>query len=992
MKDERSNRGNEKTSSAPTARVSLDDVIITDELARRPTRSPDYAAEGRALTALAEALTDSPQTILQKLAETALTLCRADSAGIRMLEPGGAAGVLRWHAVAGQFHPDMRSRVLREASPSRVVLDRDASLLFAYPERHFDYGMAIDPPIVEALLVPFHNAGNPVGTLWVVAHTPSRKFDLEDQRVLTNLSRFASMAYQLKTAALTAVRAGEDVRQILDGAAVGLSRCSRELRYLECNRAYEKLTGLSTAQIIGRPIADIIGSRAFEVIRPYVERVLRGERVEYEEEVPVSLPVSGDAPRFFHVVYEPWFDSEGRITGFIASVSDTTELKRTTKALEERERRLGFALDASDAGSWMRDTRSGRVEWDDRYRKLYGFPAGEPASFEAWLSCVHEEDRQQVLEVAQQIMHTRTQDTFNCEFRIIRPDGTLAWIESRGQVHRDDAGRAIRFTGFELDITARRRGEEALAARRDEERDRTLQLLLETAPLGILSIEATGRIITANRALETMFGWLPGELIGQSVDQLLPPTYEDRPAAHRGEYFATPRPRYMGGGLDLVGQRKDGSTFAVEVSLNHVTTADGGRAIAFVTDISERKRDQAALQRSHGELEQRTLQLRRLASQLTLTEQNVRKQLASTLHDGLQQLLFTASMRLDEIVTSSVQDGQAELLQRVRADIQEATEAARTLSVNLFPPVLHLSGLPAALTWLARRTQEQYSVSVNLTADPQANPEASDVRILLFECVRELLFNAVKHADVDSIDVNLGVAPEETIQIQVSDDGIGFDPTISLADTNQHGGLGLFSIRERLSLLGGHLHIDSAPRSGSRFTLMLPRNGWRRATDGTEAPRDAVARPERLVGNTARGTSKSLRILISDDHAVVRAGLRDLFGKHPQLKVVGEATNGIEAITQAVALQPDIIVMDVSLPEMNGIDATREIHRTLPHIRIVGLSTHHDESTERLMRNAGAEAYFTKNEGADRLLDYLLSIRGKGKGVSQISSKSRFSA
>src|SRR5262249_28364015 len=154
----------------------------------------------------------------------------------------------------------------------------------------------------------------------------------------------------------------------------------------------------------------------------------------------------------------------------------------------------------------------------------------------------------------------------------------------------------------------------------------------------------------------------------------------------------------------------------------------------------EEERDRAlhqqaeeALRRSHAELEQRTRQLRRLASQLTLTEQSVRKQLASTLHDGLQQILFSAAITLDEAIESNSQDDHAELLQRARTDVKEAMEAARTLSVNLFPPVLHLSGLPAALAWLAKRTQEQYSIAVNLTANPQANPEASEVRVLLFE-------------------------------------------------------------------------------------------------------------------------------------------------------------------------------------------------------------------------------------------------------------------
>src|SRR5215475_2139539 len=234
--------------------ASLDDVLITAELARRPSRAPEYEAENRALTALAEAMADSPQTILQKLVETALTLCRADSAGISILEPKGAAGVFRWHAIAGEFASNMGGEMPREASPSGTVLDRDVSLLFSYPERHFDYGMTIAPPIVEALLVPFHSEGKPVGTLWLISHTPFRKFDREDQRVLTSLSHFASTAYQVKMAELIAVRAKEDVRQILDTAAIGLTRCSRDLRYVACNHAYEKLVGLPAEQIIGRPM------------------------------------------------------------------------------------------------------------------------------------------------------------------------------------------------------------------------------------------------------------------------------------------------------------------------------------------------------------------------------------------------------------------------------------------------------------------------------------------------------------------------------------------------------------------------------------------------------------------------------------------------------------------------------------------------------------------------------------------------------------------
>ena len=156
------------------------------------------------------------------------------------------------------------------------------------------------------------------------------------------------------------------------------------------------------------------------------------------------------------------------------------------------------------------------------------------------------------------------------------------------------------------------------------------------------------------------------------------------------------------------------------------------------------------------------------------------------------------------------------------------------------------------------------------------------------------------------------------------------------------------------------------------------------ATRAAEAQRVDTDLQERVAYDSARGSSKSLRILIADDHAVARAGLRELFSERPPLHVLGEAANGVEAISQAIALQPDVIVMDVSMPKMNGIEATREIHRTQPHIRIIGLSTHDDYSTERSMREAGAEAYFTKNEGTDGLLDYLLSMRAQGKKVVKI--------
>ena len=180
--------------------MPLDEIISTIELERRPSRPPDYRAESEALAGLMEALAGATEgvgadSLLQTLSETALSLCRAHSAGVSLLDEEGG-GVFRWHGAAGVWAKFLGGSMPRDMSPCGVVLDRDRPLLMSYPERHFLYeGEA--PPLTEVLLIPFHHEGKAVGTVWIIAHDETRRFDAEDLRLMTRLSRFAATAFHL---------------------------------------------------------------------------------------------------------------------------------------------------------------------------------------------------------------------------------------------------------------------------------------------------------------------------------------------------------------------------------------------------------------------------------------------------------------------------------------------------------------------------------------------------------------------------------------------------------------------------------------------------------------------------------------------------------------------------------------------------------------------------------------------------------------------------
>jgi CheY-like chemotaxis protein len=376
---------------------------------------------------------------------------------------------------------------------------------------------------------------------------------------------------------------------------------------------------------------------------------------------------------------------------------------------------------------------------------------------------------------------------------------------------------------------------------------------------------------------------------------------------------------------------------------------------------------------------ERTAQLRRLASELIQTEQRERRHLAQLLHDHLQQLLVAAQLRVSLVGRQIPDRNQQLLVEQVGNLLGESIGVSRSLSVELSPPVLDL-GLSPALEWLARWMKEKYGLQIEVTVDEAASPAEENVRAFLFQAARELLFNVVKHAEVHDARLELHRHGEDEVVLSVVDRGAGFDlPRQMLEPTLT--GLGLFSIRERLELLGGRVDIDSVPGQGTCVTLYAPISGSLvdkgdiRTREESRSSGRSHRRDGDITGSeTARGEGR-IRLLLVDDHPILRQGLATMFETEPDVEVIGEAGDGYEALEMVRRLEPDVVLMDVTMPGMDGIEATRLIKADYPDVDVIGLSMHQEGDVSARMHSAGARAFVTKGGNTDALLRAIRGFR-----------------
>lgn len=245
------------------------------------------------------------------------------------------------------------------------------------------------------------------------------------------------------------------------------------------------------------------------------------------------------------------------------------------------------------------------------------------------------------------------------------------------------------------------------------------------------------------------------------------------------------------------------------------------------TQLLSRANDQLLREiEAHKKVEQKLLdhqtQLRRISSELLQTQEKERRQIATEIHDRIGQALAVTKIQLGALQAMLDNPSHLAPVEEIRALITQTIQDTRTLTFELSPPVLYELGLQAALEWLAEKLQNQSGLSVRISSNRYEEQLDIDRRVFLFQSVRELLFNVIKHANATMVDVQM-VKMKDNVEIHVSDDGCGIDvANMDNPNKTHERGFGLFSIREQLRHYGGQLAFESEAGKGTQITIEMP--------------------------------------------------------------------------------------------------------------------------------------------------------------------------
>jgi PAS domain S-box-containing protein len=594
------------------------------------------------------------------------------------------------------------------------------------------------------------------------------------------------------------------------------------------NQTYEEFFGVKAEQVMPpkswQPLLHPDEGKAY--ISAYSASV--------EEHTPFSAEVrvkrADGEWRWIASQATPRFTSNGEFLGHVGSSPDITERKEAEEALRASEQQYKLLAETLPALVWLSDS-SGKAEYvNSRWQQYTGMTLDQ-FNGSGWEKLNHPDDRTRLQSAWEDA--ARKGEGFAAEFRYRRYDGKYNWFLGRSNPLKDQHGRFSKWIGVMTDISERKRVEEQL-----HELSQRLTYHVDNSPLAVIEWGPDMRLIRWSGAAERIFGWKADEVLGKRMGDFRWIYDEDR--SQVGEVSVDLR-----SGRDSKrfsanrNYRKDGSVAYCEWYNSSLMDESGNlrSILSLVLDVTERKQATDALHESEKQLQllnqsleqkvkEKTAHVRRLASELVKAEQRERSRISHILHDDLQQRIYALQMELTvlrDTLDPENEPARKEVLD-IESQMNEIRQVIRHLSVELNPPILPNEGLSQAFSGLAAHMQQLHGLSIEVVAEKPFTISDEQIHVLLFNCVRELLFNVVKHAQASHAVVSLH-GSDDDLQIEVRDNGRGFP--VHKESEGKNGSellssFGLPTIRHQLSLFGGSMRISSEPGAGTCIVLNVP--------------------------------------------------------------------------------------------------------------------------------------------------------------------------
>jgi PAS domain S-box-containing protein len=672
-----------------------------------------------------------------------------------------------------------------------------------------------------------------------------------------------------------------------------------------------------------------------------------------------EFQVGTTPPHWDSISGQPLFDEDGKFTGYVGSTTNITARKTAELALLESEERLSLSLASGGIGTFSWDIKSGTHYWDDRNHEIWGI---EPGTYIGdvqtdFLNNIHPDDVDYVREsVAALLAGTGEYDT---EYRIVRPDKKIAHVHAAAIVTRDAANEPLKLIGVSHDITERKEAQEALA-----KSERNYRLMLESSPVGVGSInmESSQARFANSRLLEIM---------GVTREELFSRT--------KGEYWANPGDReefikdFQREGLltkevELV--KPDGTPYWCVLTWQYNPALEGD-VLFWVYDISDRKEAEAEMIRAKNQAEAAS---NAKSEFLSAMSHELRTPLNSILGFG-QILEADLNQSMDEDQIESIHQiirGGRHLLELINGVLDLSRIEVGHIEVSM-TDIRIGDVLDECLSLIETQASDQ-NISVTLDFEDFVETHVRADLTRFRQVLINLLSNAIKYnKDAGSITISCSQIGDNRLRTTIADTGPGiaadviaqvFEPfeRLGFEDTIIEGtGIGLTISKMLTELMNGSIGVESEIGSGSRFWVDM---------DICDAPPQITHPAENFADRHETGFESDHTVLYIEDNPANLMLMEKIVARVPNLSMISSNTaeHGLEIAAKAV---PDIIMMDINLPGMNGFEALVELRKntTTSHIPIIAVSANAMPDDIEKGRQLGFERYLTKPIVVQDVLD-----------------------